>query len=298
MFIAGSKEWHGDKNIATWEFPGDFVTWHGNDNSLFDNQYGERSMYHSLNCNGERGIKITFKKGPVKWEDLKFHTRQECCRERYGGVCLYSDGVKVACTPDHFPALSVPKYINMKQHVLTKDIVVGTEFKLMWPLTGDETECAQVEELFFNYDDSVTPTGPPSESGSTVLEWETDSSETWGEGHFGFTAYDADSNIIYKRNPIATKFGDSDVILINNVETIKFETNHDDGFLGLINVKMDGVNQLFHCIDCISSSSSTELGRLYVDTDMNGPSQDLPGTANCQNTCTFKRGSPAGKFTP
>jgi hypothetical protein len=68
----GSKEWHGDKNIATWEFPGGLRPWHGNDNSLFDDQYHDRSMYHSSNCYGERGIKITFKKGPVKWEDLKF----------------------------------------------------------------------------------------------------------------------------------------------------------------------------------------------------------------------------------
>ena len=158
----GSKEWHGDTNIATWEFPGDFEAYHGDDNSLFDNQYDDQSMYHSLHSYGERGIKITFKNGPVKWEDLKFYTRQACCRRRYGGVCLLADGVKVACTPDDFPAKSVPKFINMKEYALTEDIVVGTEFKLMWPTTGDETFSAQVEELFFNYDDSVTSTGAPA----------------------------------------------------------------------------------------------------------------------------------------
>ena len=104
--------------------------------------------------------------------------------------------------------------------------------------------------------------------------------------------YDANSTIIYQRKPTFTNFDDSGSIVVDNIETITFHTNDGEWFLGLINVRLDGVNQLFHCIDCISSSSSTDLGRL----NMNGP-QDLPGTANCRNTCTFRKGpAPKGKI--
>ena len=148
----------------------------------------------------------------------------------------------------------------------------------------------------------------------TVLEWKTASSESWSaRGVFGFTVFDENDHIVAQRNPMQTNWGASGFISVNNIETIKFETNSPDGFLGLISVKM-GIfggflsdvwqqqvlpNPVFHCIDCIASSSSTELGSLYLDTDMNEP-QDLPGTANCQNTCTFRKihAPPPGKINP
>ena len=121
-----------------------------------------------------------------------------------------------------------------------------------------------------------------------VLEWETESIKN-AQGILGFTVYDADSNLVHQRNPSKARENESDSIALNNIETIKFETNSDDGFHGLISVKKEGINQVFHCIDCLPSSSSTELSRLYLDTDMKAH-YSLPGAANCQNSCTFERG--------
>ena len=109
--------------------------------------------------------------------------------------------------------------------------------------------------------------------------------------------YDADSNIVHQRMAFAD-VGDSGSIALDHIKLITFETRYGwHGWHGLINVKLEGVNHfgdysetiLFQCVDCLPSSSSTDLGRLYLDPDMNGP-QDLPGAANCQNSCTFKRG--------
>ena len=121
-----------------------------------------------------------------------------------------------------------------------------------------------------------------------VLEWKTESIKH-AEGILGYTVYDADSNIVHQRKPSFAKEDESDSIALNNIESIKFETNSADGFHGLISVKMEGINQMFHCIDCLPSSSSTQLSRLYLDTDMNAH-YNLPGAANCQNSCTFERG--------
>ena len=122
------------------------------------------------------------------------------------------------------------------------------------------------------------------------MRWKADSSVDWGQGTFGYTTYDADNNILIKSRPKLTKFNKSFVITVNNLETIKFETNSEskDAFLGLISVEtVDGVLEEFHCIDCDASSSSTELGRLYLDTDI---TRNIPGTAYCKQSCTFKRG--------
>ena len=110
--------------------------------------------------------------------------------------------------------------------------------------------------------------------------------------------------MVAQRQSFNINLGESGVIVVNNIETIKFDTRYDDGFLGLINVKMDGVNQAFYCVDCTDSSSSMELGRLYLDLYMNGYElkKDLPETAYCLETCTFRRGSrptiAPGKFNP
>ena len=112
--------------------------------------------------------------------------------------------------------------------------------------------------------------------------------ENWSEGTLGITAFDANNKIVYQRLPSLTKFDDSDLIAVDNIETIRFNTNTGDGFLGLINVKMDGVNQHFECLNCRSSSNTTELGRIYLDTNLD-TNDKTPGTAHCDTTCTFQR---------
>ena len=81
------------------------------------------------------------------------------------------------------------------------------------------------------------------------------------------------------------KFGDSYIIAVDNIETIQLDSNTQDGFLGFINVQMDGVNQRFRCLDCLSSSSTMELGRFYLYKD--DTPYKLPGTAQCATTCIF-----------
>ena len=102
----------------------------------------------------------------------------------------------------------------------------------------------------------------------------------------GITAFDANNQIVYQRLPSLTKFGDTDLIAVDNIETIRFNTNTENGLLGLINVKREGVIQRFECVDCLPSSTTTELARVYLD--MNNTPYDSPGTAHCDTTCTFK----------
>ena len=133
--------------------------------------------------------------------------------------------------------------------------------------------------------------------GLTVLEWETDSKIHWSSGTLGFTVYDVNSSIVFQSIPSFAGVDTSGCIAVNNIELIKFETNTEDGFLGLINVKEKGVNQQFHCIDCLSYSSSTQLFRIYLDMDILGP-EGLAETAYCQNACFFKKGAPpSNSFT-
>ena len=84
--------------LLTYEFIGGYRRFHGGKLALFDNSYTDGSMYHSDTCRDERGIVIDFK-DEVKYHDLKIHTRSSCCKDRYFGVCLYADDVKVSCTP-------------------------------------------------------------------------------------------------------------------------------------------------------------------------------------------------------
>ena len=122
----------------------------------------------------------------------------------------------------------------------------------------------------------------------TQLEWSTDSSEKWSEGTFGIIAYDANDKIVYEKPPSFTKFGEKGGFdkVVDNIERIVFITNTENGFLGLITVKRDGVNLQFECLNCLSSSSTTELSRIYLDID-NAP-YDSPGTAHCDTVCTFR----------
>ena len=39
--------WHGEEDVASWEFQGGFNDWHGDYYSRFDYEYDERHMFHS-----------------------------------------------------------------------------------------------------------------------------------------------------------------------------------------------------------------------------------------------------------
>lgn len=123
-----------------------------------------------------------------------------------------------------------------------------------------------------------------------VIQWKTDQTQPHAQGVFGFSAHDAVGNLLYQRVPSYAGSCESDRIdLLSVAESITFETDSTDGFLGWIDVTIDGETQIYHCIDCLSDSPSTTLGRLNLDENMDGP-HDLPKTANCQNSCTFIKG--------
>merc|ERR1712050_658843 len=86
-----------------------------------------------------------------EYNDLHIYTRQYCCQDRYFGVCLYADGKKVSCTPSDKSYLP-DHLIAFKEFNLSDDVVRGKEFKLMWD--DPDSSCAQIEELFFEYDGS------------------------------------------------------------------------------------------------------------------------------------------------
>ena len=141
------KVWHGEADIATYDFIGGYREWHGGRDAMFDNGYSNREMYHSTTCDEDRGVVITFKE-PVEYIDVKIFTRSYCCRDpRYNGVCLYADGNKIACTPSDLgdPGLT----INFKDYNMLTKPTVAREYAIMWDQKG--TSCAQIEELFFHY---------------------------------------------------------------------------------------------------------------------------------------------------
>ena len=103
---------------------------------MFDNIYDDRHMYHSVYCSGTNygGVVINFDQ-PVHYADLALHTRSACCREdRYQGICLYADGVQVACTPLD---LDEPgDVINFKDYNFNSDAVQARVLKLYKTLTS------------------------------------------------------------------------------------------------------------------------------------------------------------------
>ena len=63
-----------------------------------------------------------------------------------------------------------------------------------------------------------------------------------------------------------------------------------DGFHGSFIVRdSEGSPREFHCNNCLSNSPTFDLKNIYIDSDMNGD-QNLPDTANCQNSCRFVSG--------
>ena len=123
-----------------------------------------------------------------------------------------------------------------------------------------------------------------------IFNWQTDVI-TNAHGRFGFTLYDINGNVLYQRLPANANVGDSESIkILSTIDSISFETNSPDGFMGFVEVRIAGEKQLFNCTNCHASSPSTELSYIYLDkATMNGD-LDLPGAANCENTCTFQRG--------
>ena len=151
------KVWHGETNIASYDFVGGYREVLGPRDAMFDNQYGLGNIYHSTTCTEERGININFL-SEVQYIDLEIHTRRDCCADRYSNICLYMiDGEaptkqKVACTPSNLGDLGSKGTLKMKDFNLTPSEVFGTQFQLRFEDTsGGDKGCGQIEELFFHY---------------------------------------------------------------------------------------------------------------------------------------------------
>ena len=83
----------------------------------------------------------------MEYVDLEIYTRSYCCRDRYDGVCLYADGVKISCTPEDLGIAG--NVINFKDYNNAETFGAATEYKLMWDYP--DSSCAQIDELFFHY---------------------------------------------------------------------------------------------------------------------------------------------------
>ena len=106
----------------------------------------------------------------------------------------------------------------------------------------------------------------------------------------GFTLYDYENNIIYNRPLTHTIFNENhDIVVSSEIAEIVFYAN-SNGFHGSFTVyDSAGSTRLFQCTNCLSNSPTTELKKVYTDTDMNGV-LNLADTANCQNSCIFRSG--------
>ena len=136
--------WHGEETVASWSLVGDYRTFHGPLNAVFDGLYGDENMYHSEKCDGSDygGIIISFN-DQIIYHDIVIHTRSSCCQDRYNNICLYADGNNVGCTPDNLD--NPGNTLNLKEYTTIE--TVAKEFRLNW----ENDECAQIEELFFHY---------------------------------------------------------------------------------------------------------------------------------------------------
>jgi len=111
---------------------------------------------------------------------------------------------------------------------------------------------------------------------------------TTSPGYFGFTLYGTDGNILQQINPYYEN-GYGDVFVPESIGRIRFDNGgSNDGIHLLINITKNGehLNNTYYCIDCESDSTSLELGRLYLDGDMD-VSTHYSNVANCNTTCEF-----------
>ena len=106
----------------------------------------------------------------------------------------------------------------------------------------------------------------------------------------GFTLYDDENNIIYNRLVKTTYHNEQqDISVSSKISEIVFHAN-SDGYHGSFMVRDNkGSAKEFHCTNCMSNSTTLELKNVYIDTDMDAD-QNLPNTANCQNSCHFVSG--------
>ena len=70
-----TRVWHGEQDVATWEFIGGYREWHGDFNAMFDNKYDNKNMYHSHTCTGDRGVVITFA-NPVRVRKMPYSLKK------------------------------------------------------------------------------------------------------------------------------------------------------------------------------------------------------------------------------
>lgn len=106
-------------------------------------------------------------------------------------------------------------------------------------------------------------------------------------GIIGFTLYGKEG-VLYRQNPHYVNNAGS-VTVTGKVVKIEFDTHSNDGLHIFIDVTYEGVKQNYFCKNCLSNSPSLQLGRLYLDVDMNG-NKNLPGASNCQTSCEFVLG--------
>ena len=148
--------WHGESDIATYDFEGGFRADLGSLGAMFDGKYGTEGhgYFHTVSSSGERGVNIQFL-STIQYVDLEIHTRRNCCADRYRSVCLYNideNGAKhkISCTPADFGDQGKKGAIHFKDFNIAGSEVVGTTFHLRFEDVGDKGWGA-IEELFFSY---------------------------------------------------------------------------------------------------------------------------------------------------
>jgi len=113
----------------------------------------------------------------------------------------------------------------------------------------------------------------------------------------GYTLYDDENNIIHNRPvAIAAKTDNEDIVVSPEIAEIVLDGTYH-GFHGAFIVYGSaGSTRQFHCINCMSSSPTTELKSVYIDTVLDY--QNLPDTANCLNSCRFRSGQLTDYYEP
>jgi hypothetical protein len=105
-------------------------------------------------------------------------------------------------------------------------------------------------------------------------------------GILGFSLYG--KNGLLEDVPPYFEGGSGEIYTKEKIERIRFHNFEKvDGIYLDINVTKNGEKLDYECVNCLESSTSFDLGRLYLDTDMNGKINQS-NTAHCQASCEFK----------
>jgi len=120
------------------------------------------------------------------------------------------------------------------------------------------------------------------------MSWTLDD-DPYAKGHYGYALYGS-MGLLQEVTPYHEDSA-GEITVNQDIKRIIFNNGgSSDGLLININITKNGLKKNFRCTNCLPNSPSLQLGRLYLDGNINGGFMNLPNTANCEISCEFVLG--------